>query len=152
MISKYAHPRFNRGHTTSAVSRAKALALAALVFLASPAQALAQPRPFNNAPCPGLNCSEAVGDVATLKGIEAVFSNILTIALSLAGIVLFIMFITGGFRYLTAGGDAKAVEAAKGTLTHAIAGLVVLILAWIIIQFIEVLTGVNLSTFRIYRP
>lgn len=150
MKSIYVHPRLNRGHTASAVSQAKALALATLVFLFAPSKTLAQ-RPFNNTACPGLNCSEAVGDIATIKGVEAVFNNVLTVALALAGIVLFVMFLMGGFRYMTAGGDAKAVEAAKGTLTHAIAGLVVLILAWIIIQFIEVLTGVRLSIFEIYR-
>ncbi len=130
----------------------KALALVALVFLFLPQNVSAQTRPFNNTLCPGPNCNEAVGDVATIKGLEAVFENVISVALAFAGIVLFVMFLMGGFRYLTAGGDAKAVEAAKGTLTHAILGLVVLILAWIIIQFIEVLTGVNLSTFRIYRP
>src|SRR3989344_6806909 len=129
----------------------KTLAVFALVFLFLPQNVSAQTRPFNNTLCPGPNCSEAVGDVATIKGAEAIFENVISIALAFAGITLFVMFLIGGFRYMTAGGDAKAVEAAKGTLTHAVLGLVVLILAWIIIQFIEVLTGVRLSIFEIYR-
>lgn len=142
--------------TKSAVGRTlKLLAFTVLAFLLAPEIALAQPRPFD----PGR--TEVAGspnpqtgqlDIATIKGLEAVFNNILSVALLFAGIVLFIMFVIGGFRYLTSGGDPKATEAAKGTLTHAIAGLVVLVLAYIIIQFIEVFTGVNVSVFKIYRP
>ena len=51
------------------------------------------------------------------------------------------MLLTGGFKFLTSGGDQKQVEAAKGTLSHAIAGLVVLIAAYIIIQLIANLSG-----------
>ncbi|TSC88773.1 MAG: conserved membrane protein of unknown function [Microgenomates group bacterium Gr01-1014_5] len=163
----YAQPRSNRGQIiskacfsqgllkVSAVSLTlKTLAVIALVFLFLPQKISAQ-RPFEQGKTEvagSPNPQTGKVDVATIKGLEAIFENVISVALSFAGIVLFVMFLTGGFRYLTAGGDAKAVEAAKGTLTHAILGLVVLILAWIIIQFIEVLTGVNLSTFRIYRP
>ncbi|OGY11131.1 MAG: hypothetical protein A3A58_03525 [Candidatus Blackburnbacteria bacterium RIFCSPLOWO2_01_FULL_41_27] len=133
----------------------KTLAVIALVFLFLPQNVSAQ-RPFSPARgevggTSGGNTGAGVNDVATIKGLEAVFENVISVALAFAGITLFVMFLIGGFRYMTAGGDAKAVEAAKGTLTHAVLGLVVLILAWIIIQFIEVLTGVRLSIFEIYR-
>lgn len=106
---------------------------------------LAQTRPFRG--------DEVVGDVATLKGLEAVFSNIISVALALAGIVLFVMFLVGGFRYLTSGGDPKAVEAARGTLTYAIAGLAILVFAVVILRLIEQITGVeNLLRFTITRP
>mgnify|MGYP001607593183 CR=1 FL=1 len=97
--------------------------------------------------------SEVVGDVPTLKGLEAVFSNVVSVVLSLAGVVLFIMLIYGGFKYLTAGGDPKALEGAKGTLSHAILGLVVLILAFIILKVIAEVTGVSsILNFQIYKP
>ena len=148
-MGRYAHPRSNRGRNKSAVSQAlRILTLSVLVFLCTSTQVFAQ-RPFD--PGKGEVVGNPTDGVATIKGIEAIFENVISIALAFAGITLFVMFLTGGFRYITAGGDAKAVEAAKGTLTHAIAGLVVLILAWIIIQFIEVLTGVRLSIFEIYR-
>lgn len=91
--------------------------------------------------------------VATIKGLEAIFSNILSIALTLAGIVLFIMLLVGGFRYLTSGGDPKAKEAAQGTLTQAIAGLVILLLAFVILRFIAFITGVEgILNFTIVQP
>lgn len=131
-----------------------ALGIVSLVLFSAPGRALAQrpfdPRKTEVAGSPNPQTGQV--DVATIKGLEAVFENVITVALAFAGIVLFVMFLTGGFRYLTAGGDAKATEAARGTLTHAVAGLVVLVLAYIIIQFISVFTGVNVSVFKIYRP
>lgn len=128
------------------------LVLFTLVFFV-PSKAIAQVRDFE----PGRG--EVVGNpnnpqdgVATLKGFEAIFSNFVTISLELAGIVIFVMFLIGGFKYLTAGGDQKAVEAAKGTLTHAIAGLIVLILAFIILLIVKQVTGVDVTTFTIYKP
>jgi len=90
-----------------------------------------------------------VVEVATIKGVECAFSNTISVVLALAGIVLFVMFLIGGLRYLTSGGDPKATEAAKGTLTHAIAGLVVLILAFLILRLIETITGVQLTIFKV---
>lgn len=93
------------------------------------------------------------GDVATLEGIECAFENVVMVVLALAGIILFIMLLTGGFKFLTSGGDQKQVEAAKGTLTHAIAGLVVLVLAYVIIQLIANVTGASgITNFKIVEP
>lgn len=89
------------------------------------------------------------GDVVTIKYLETIFANVISVALALAGIVLFIMFLIGGLRYLTSGGDPKATEAAKGTLTHAVAGFVVLVLAYLILQLIQFITGVNVTWFRV---
>ncbi len=66
-----------------------------------------------------------------------IFANILSAAVSIAGILLFVMLIFGGFRYLTSGGDQKAVQDAKNTMTYAIAGIALMILAWFILKFID---------------
>jgi len=90
-------------------------------------------------------------DVAQLQELETVFGNIVQALLALAGIVLFIMLLTGGFKYLTAGGDPKQVEAAQKTLTYAIAGLVLIALAYLILKLINVFTGVDVLNFLISR-
>lgn len=90
--------------------------------------------------------------VATFKYLETIFSNVVSAAIALAGIVLFVMFLIGGFRYITSGGDPKATEAARGTLTHAVMGLVVILLAFLILQLIKTITGVDVTTFKITQP
>lgn len=89
------------------------------------------------------------GDVATIKGFECLFRNILQVIAYAAGIVFFIMFIVGGFKYLTAGGDPKKAAAASSTLTLSIVGLVGVIVSWLIILLIKKLTGVDITNFTI---
>jgi len=87
----------------------------------------------------------------SLAGLEQVFSNVVEVALALAGIVLFIMLISGGFKYITAGGDPKGIEGAKKTLTYAIGGMVLLAMAFLILRFIQEFTGVDVTRFRIFQ-
>ena len=75
--------------------------------------------------------------VATIKGFEAIVENLVSVALGIAAIVLFLMLLSGGFKYMTAGGDPKAVESARKTLTYAIAGVVLIAVAFLILRFIE---------------
>ncbi len=70
-------------------------------------------------------------------------------ATTIAGLAVFVMFLVGGFQYLTSMGDPKGAESAKNTLTYAVLGLVLVIAAWFIIQFIETFTGVTVTIFEI---
>jgi len=91
------------------------------------------------------------GDVAQLRDLEGVFGNVVSVVLGLAGIVLFIMLILGGFSYITSGGDPKKVESARNTLTYAIGGMIFIALAYLILKFIEVFTGVPVTEFKIFQ-
>lgn len=87
--------------------------------------------------------------VPTLKCLEVVFSNILTVSISLAILALFVMLLVGGFKYLTSSGDQKATASAQQTMTSALIGIVLLALAFIIFKLIEQFTGVNVTKFEI---
>ena len=65
----------------------------------------------------------------------------------------FIMLLVGGFNFLFAGGDQKKLEQARGTLTGAIIGLVVIVSAYLILNTIGIFTGVtDVTKFRITVP
>jgi len=89
---------------------------------------------------------------ATLKQLETVFENVVTSLLALGGIVLFLMLLSGGFKYLTSGGDPKAVEEAQKTLTYAIGGLVMLAGSFLILKIISNFTGTDVTNFVIFKP
>ncbi len=89
------------------------------------------------------------GDVATIQGFECLFANVLQIIVTVAGLAFFFMFISGGFKYLTGGGDEKKLASASSTLTMAIIGLVGVIASWLILRFIQNFTGVNVTIFQI---
>lgn len=92
----------------------------------------------------------AYGDVPTLTGLEGVFENIVTVVIGVAGIALFIMFLIGGFKFITSGGDPKAAEEAKKTLTYAIGGIVLIAISFLVLQLIQQFTGASVTIFKVF--
>lgn len=88
---------------------------------------------------------------AELSQLEDVFGSVVTSLLALGGIVLFLMLLSGGFKYLTSGGDPKATESAQKTLTHAIGGLVMLAGSFLILKIISTFTGADVTNFVIFK-
>lgn len=86
---------------------------------------------------------------ATIGDLQTLFKNAVSAILALAGIVLFILLLTGGIKFITSGGDPKAVEGAKKTITYAIGGLVVILLSYLILVFIQKITGAQVTQFNV---
>lgn len=83
------------------------------------------------------NC--VVDGVPTLKCLEVVFGNILTMASAFIVLTLFIMFVMGAFRYLTSFGNAEKVKKAQGTLKMALIGFIIFVSAFLILNIIQYL-------------
>lgn len=99
---------------------------------------------------PGL---PACSDIPNLQCAEIIFSNVLKAVLSLGGILAFVFIIVGGFKFLTAGGDAKATADAQKILTMAIAGVVVAVAAYALMTVLSntLYGGNNLLQFNVIR-
>ena len=97
-------------------------------------------------------CNVDPSGIATINNLGCLFERIVSYALGFAGIVLFILLIIGGFRYITSGGDPKAVEGARKTLTSAVTGLVLVLVSFIIMLLISAITGVDVTVFNISLP
>jgi heme/copper-type cytochrome/quinol oxidase subunit 2 len=80
-----------------------------------------------------------VDGVPTLKCLEVVFGNILTMASAFIVLILFIMFVMGAFRYLTSFGNAEKVKKAQGTLKMALVGFIIFVSAFLILTIIQYL-------------
>lgn len=65
-----------------------------------------------------------------------VVNNVISILLFLVGALSVIFIIVAGVYYVTSNGNAEQVKRAKNTLTYAIVGLVVSILAYAIVNFV----------------
>ncbi|MCX6778945.1 MAG: hypothetical protein NTU97_01820 [Candidatus Magasanikbacteria bacterium] len=70
------------------------------------------------------------------KAIEEYIQSIVSVALSLIGLIFFILMIYGGFIWMKARGEAKEAERAKEIITMSVIGLVVIILAYAISSFV----------------
>lgn len=62
--------------------------------------------------------------------------NIITFIAEISGIAVFIYIIYAGYKYIASQGDSGQTEKAKLTLTYAIVGLTVIILAYAIVRAI----------------
>ena len=89
--------------------------------------------------CSGVNVSLENSDCEDNDADEQV-SNTLGTVLNLfsvaAGIASVIMMIYAGFRYIVSGGDEKGIVSAKKTMIYAIVGVVLVLLAQSIVQFV----------------
>ena len=88
-------------------------------------------------------------DVAQISCLEPLFKNLVQTVVAFTGVALFVMLLVGGFTFLFSGGDQKKLDQAKGTLTTAIVGLVVIVSAFLILKTIQVFTGVPITKFQI---
>lgn len=87
---------------------------------------------------------------ASFSNLEGIFENVLGIVVSLAALAVFIMFLKGGFNFLTSGGDPQKNASAKNAVTWAVIGLIVLLSIWFVFQLIAEITGVEgITTFEI---
>ena len=75
----------------------------------------------------------------------AVFINeALNFIFPLAGLILFVMIVWGGFEMLTGAASKKNLDAGKQRVTAAIVGFLLLFCSYWIIQIVEQITGVNI--------
>lgn len=82
-------------------------------------------------------------DVATIQGFQCLLANILSVALTLLGLVGFVMMIVASLRYLLSGSNSQQVEKSKQTMTYAVIGIVVALSSFIILNLISKFTGVT---------
>ena len=84
-----------------------------------------------------------------LKCLDGVVANALRVSVTLIGIGTFLFLIYGGFRYVVSGGDQKAIDSAKKTLTYALFGLGGAVASLFIVStFLTALGLGNLLQFR----
>lgn len=64
-------------------------------------------------------------------------------AFTLAGILLIIYFLWGALDLITSGGDKEKVASARSKITHVIIGFMLLIMMFLVLQFIPKFFGLK---------
>ncbi|NTU73139.1 hypothetical protein HGB07_03130 [Candidatus Roizmanbacteria bacterium] len=97
------------------------------------------------------NC--IVDGVPTLKCLEIVSGNLLFLSSAFIILVLFVMFIMGGYLYLTSFGSPEKVKKAQGTIRYALIGLILYVSSFLILKTIDFLfLGNNNMIFKFEIP
>ena len=82
--------------------------------------------------------------ITTVDGPFGLISAILPNVYILAGIILFIYMVFGGFTLVTSGGNPENAQQGKKIITNAIIGFIIIFASFWIIQIIQIITGVNI--------
>ncbi|HET9946534.1 MAG TPA: hypothetical protein VFQ63_00575 [Patescibacteria group bacterium] len=83
---------------------------------------------------------------ATLNCVPVVFYLIMNAALTLVGGFAAIYMIFAGYKYITAGGDAKQVDSARKEFFYALIGLILVLFSFLLVNIISYLTHITCLT------
>jgi len=74
-------------------------------------------------------------------GPKELIIKILNVLLTVAGLIAVLFIIIGGFQYILSGANEELAERGKKTLQNAIIGIVIIILAYVIVNVINTALG-----------
>ncbi len=78
-------------------------------------------------------------------------SGLLGVLLVAGFLLAFMTLLISGIQWITSGGDKQALEKARGGITNAIMGLVIVAAAWAIMTLIGNFLGINITALEIPR-
>lgn len=87
--------------------------------------------------------TEGIGKTLCQLKISQVLPAVIKLILILAILIAFFFLIIGGIKWITAGSNKEAAAEARGTLTAAIVGLVIIFLAWMVLTFLGTFFGIG---------
>lgn len=85
-------------------------------------------------------------EISPIQNLVNVIRSVIRFILLIAFILAFVFLIIGGIRWITAGGDEKAVAGARGMITGALIGLVIVLVAYALIRTVEIFFNVSIIT------
>ena len=80
---------------------------------------------------------------STQGGIGNIVSSLINYLFPLAGLLLLLFLIAGGFQMMLSKGDPKAMQAAKGKISNALIGFIIVFAAYWIVQLVASLLGIE---------
>ncbi len=91
---------------------------------------------FTGGSCDAKTCTTAVAKGCASSELSSTITKLVNIISAVVGIASVVMIMFGGFRYITAGGDASKISTAQQTIIYALVGLVVVGFAQVLVRFV----------------
>ncbi len=76
------------------------------------------------------------------KSVPSIINGVISRVLPMVGALFLLMFVWGGFQWLTAGGDSKKVDGAKTTIFNALIGVTLVSMAYFIVSYFLNVTAI----------
>jgi hypothetical protein len=81
--------------------------------------------------------------------LSQIISATIILVLVIAAVIFFFILVVGGVRWIMSGGDKANTEAARGQITSALIGLVIVFSAWAIMAAIGYFFGIDIFQFEV---
>lgn len=90
--------------------------------------------------------SETLRSFTGSEFLSKFIGNLVTLFLIVGAVATLFLLLWGGIQVMTAGADKAATEAARGRITAAVIGLLILFSTFAIMKLLETILGVSLLT------
>lgn len=84
-----------------------------------------------------------------LEFFQSFIPNLIGLSFIVGAVVFFFVMIVGAIQWITSGGDKAAIEAARGKISNAIVGFIILLAVFALLKVIEDFFGFNILTLDI---
>ncbi len=85
-----------------------------------------------------------IPNVTGFSNLSELIDNLIQLLFFAAGLAFLFYLLIGGIQWITAAGDPKALDAARGRITNAIIGLVIVVAAFSIAIIIQSVLGISI--------
>src|SRR3989338_1919712 len=95
-------------------------------------------QPTGPVACPaGQICNPAPGQLVNISDFRELLTKIINSFLYFAGGIAVLFIVIGGFQYVASRGNEEATEKAKKTVTYAVLGIVIIVMAYAIVSIVN---------------
>lgn len=90
-----------------------------------------------------LQINSVAEEKAPFTDLGDLIGQVFVIVLVLGGILFFIYLLIGGLQWVTSGGDKASLESARGKITAALTGLIIILATFALTKVIEAAFGIR---------
>ncbi len=80
---------------------------------------------------------------------EVLLPNVVSLCFIIATVIFLFMIITGAIQWISSGGDKQGLESARGKVSNALIGIVILFATFAVMKLIETFFGIKILTIDI---
>lgn len=96
----------------------------------------------------------ALGKLSDIKGggvgfFQQLLPSLIGLAFAAGAVIFFFMLLIGAIQWLSSGGEKENLEAARGRITSALVGIVILFSIFAVIKAVESFFGIHILTLDI---
>lgn len=78
-----------------------------------------------------------------------ILSNLISLSFIVGSVIFFAMLVFGAIQWISSGGDKQGLESARGRITNALVGIIILFASFAIVKLIETFFGFKILTLDI---